>query len=84
MESIGTAMNFRRAALERAGEAPPQARHACQEEGTFARDRRLDIAGWERAMDDQTKHEIWIMAAGTFIAVPLFASIAFAVASQLH
>jgi hypothetical protein len=53
-------------------------------EGTFARDRRLGIAGWERAMDNQTKHEIWIMAAGTFIAVPLFASIAFAVASQLH
>jgi hypothetical protein len=44
----------------------------------------LDIAGWERAMDNQTKREIWIMAAGTLIAVPLFASIAFAVASQLH
>jgi hypothetical protein len=44
----------------------------------------LDIAGWERAMDNQTKHEIWIMVAGTFIAVPVVASIAFAIASQLH
>jgi hypothetical protein len=29
-------------------------------------------------MDSQTRHEIWILTVGTFIAVPLIASIAFA------
>jgi hypothetical protein len=35
-------------------------------------------------MDSQTRHEIWILTISTFIAVPLVAGVAFAVAAQLH
>jgi hypothetical protein len=35
--------------------------------GTFRRHRRLDSAGWERAMDKQTKHEILLLTIGTMI-----------------
>jgi hypothetical protein len=35
-------------------------------------------------MDDHTKSEIWDLAAGTFIAVSVFSSIAYVVISEIH
>jgi hypothetical protein len=35
-------------------------------------------------MDDHTKSEIWDLAAGTFIAVSVFSSIAYVVISAIH
>jgi hypothetical protein len=41
----------------------------------------LVLAGWrptgELPMDEQTKSQIWDLAAGTFIAVSVFSSMAF-------
>jgi hypothetical protein len=35
-------------------------------------------------MDEQTKMEIWDLAAGTFIAVSVVSSMAFIIASAVH
>jgi hypothetical protein len=35
-------------------------------------------------MDDNTKHAIWDLAAGTFIAVSVVSSMAYIVASAVH
>jgi hypothetical protein len=35
-------------------------------------------------MDEQTKTEIWDLAAGTFIAVSVFSSMAYFIASAIH
>jgi hypothetical protein len=35
-------------------------------------------------MDEQTKSEIWDLAAGTFIAVSVFSSMAFIIANAIH
>jgi hypothetical protein len=35
-------------------------------------------------MDEQTKSEIWDLAAGTFIAVSVFSGVAFIVVSAIH
>jgi len=34
-------------------------------------------------MDDQTKHEIWVVTLGTLAAVPVVASVAFLVVSGI-
>ena len=50
--------------------------------GTFRRNRRLDSAGWERAMDKQTKHEILLLAIGTMILEVPAAIAAFVILSH--
>jgi hypothetical protein len=50
--------------------------------GTFRRNRRLETAGWERAMDKQTKHEILLLAIGTMILEVPAAVAAFVILSH--
>jgi hypothetical protein len=50
--------------------------------GTFRRDRRLDSAGWERAMDEHTKHEILLLTIGTMILEVPAAIAAFVILSH--
>jgi len=44
---------------------------------------RLEANG-RTPMDEQTKTEIWDVAAGTFIAVSVFSSMAYFIASAIH
>ena len=50
--------------------------------GTFRRNRRLDSAGWERAMDKQMKHEILLLTIGTMIIEVPAAIAAFVILSH--
>jgi hypothetical protein len=50
--------------------------------GTFRCNRRLEIAGWERAMDKQTKHEILLLTIGTMIIEVPAAIAAFVILSH--
>jgi hypothetical protein len=50
--------------------------------GTFRRNRRLDSAGWERAMDKHTKHEILLLTIGTMILEVPAAIAAFVILSH--
>jgi hypothetical protein len=50
--------------------------------GTFRDNRRWDTAGWERAMDKQTKHEILLLTIGTMILEVPAALAAFVILSH--
>jgi hypothetical protein len=55
--------------------------------GTFQAGGGLDLWRWPKGglpMDENTKSEIWDLAAGTFIAVSVVSSMAFIIANALR